>query len=137
MTWVIRSSVFCSSPLARLTIGIHGWIHSLAFWIVVRIAVLGTPTMSSSAWRIAFSRSSVAMSCSGSWKPGRYASLVCWPSISAAVSALRAHSTVGWRVASSAAVVVPHEPAPSTVTCMPETVVTSFCRLGSARIGWY
>ena len=49
MTWVIRSSVFCSRPLARLTIGIHGWIHSLALRIVVRIAVLGTPTMSSSA----------------------------------------------------------------------------------------
>ena len=71
ITWVIRRRVPCSSPLARLTIGIHGWIHSRAAAIVERIAVLGTPTISSSAWRIAFSRSSVATSCSGSVNPGR------------------------------------------------------------------
>ena len=118
MTSVIRSSDPCSSPLARLTIGIHGWIHSLANAIVERIAVVGTPTMSSSAWRMAFSRSSVAIRFSGSVKPGRYDSLVCRPSISAAVSLLRAQMSVGCRGATSPATVVPHEPAPSTVTCM-------------------
>ena len=97
MTSVIRSSEPCSRPLDRLTIGIHGWIHSRAMCSVERIAVVGTPTMSSSAWRIAFSRSSVAISGSGSVKPGRYASFVWSPSISSATSVLRAHSTVGCR----------------------------------------
>ena len=94
MTSVIRSNVFCSRPLARLTTGIHGWIHSLAARTVERIAVVGTPITSSSAWRIAFSRSSVAIRRSGSSIPERYASLVCRPSISAAVSGLRAQIIV-------------------------------------------
>ena len=99
MTSVIRSSDPCSRPLARLTIGIHGWIHSLAVASVERIAVVGTPTMSSSAWRIAFSRSSVAISLSGSVNPGRYASLVWSASISAAVSRAAGpeHRRVPWR----------------------------------------
>ena len=118
MTSVIRSSDPCSRPLARLTIGIHGWIHSFAVAIVERIAVVGTPTISSSAWRIAFSRSSVAIRLSGSVNPGRYDSLVWSASISAAVSLLRAQISVGCRGATSPATVVPHEPAPSTVTCM-------------------
>ena len=71
MTWVIRSSDPCSRPLARLTTGIHGWIHGRACSSVERTAVVGTPTMSSSAWATAFSRSAVAISCSGSVKPGQ------------------------------------------------------------------
>ena len=59
---VIRSNVFCSSPLDRLTIGIHGWIHFVAVSSVERTADVGTPTISSSAWRAASSRSAVAVS---------------------------------------------------------------------------
>ena len=95
MTSVMRSNDPCSRPLDRLTMGIHGWIHSRAMCSVERIAVVGTPTISSSAWRIAFSRSSVAISRSGSVNPGRYPVFVWSRSISAATSVLRAHSTVG------------------------------------------
>jgi hypothetical protein len=49
MTWVIRINVFCSSPLDRLTIGIHGWTHFVAVSSVERTADVGTPTISSSA----------------------------------------------------------------------------------------
>ena len=118
MTSVIRSSEPCSRPFDRLTMGIHGWIHSRAMCSVERIAVVGTPTMSSSAWRIAFSRSSVAISGSGRVKPGRYVSLVWAPSISSATFVLRAHRTVECRAAINAATVVPHDPAPRTVTCI-------------------
>ena len=131
ITSVIRSSDPCSRPLARLTIGIHGWIHSLAAAIVERIAVVGTPTMSSSAWRIAFSRSSVAISCSGSVKPGRYASLVWLPSISAAVSGLRAHSIVGCRGAITDATVVPHDPPPAPSPAWHGTYATEYVRPGT------
>ena len=72
MTSVIRSNVFCSRPLARLTTGIHGMDPLLGRpRTVERIAVVGTPITSSSAWRIAFSRSSVAISRSGSSIPER------------------------------------------------------------------
>ena len=70
MTWVIRSNVFCSSPLDRLTIGIHGWIHFAAVSSVERTADVGTPTISSSAWRAASSRSAVAVSLGLRRKPG-------------------------------------------------------------------
>ena len=106
--------------MARLTTGIHGRTQSLAAVTVVRMAVVGTPKINSSAWRTACSRSSVAISTSGSRTPGRYDSLVWLPSISSAVSVLRAHSSVVWRGASKLATVVPHDPAPKTVTCMAE-----------------
>ena len=63
----------------------------------------------------------MAINPSGSVNPGRYDSLVWLPSISAAVSLLRAQITVGWRGATNPATVVPHEPAPSTVTCIATT----------------
>ena len=133
MTSVIRSNVFCSRPLARLTTGIHGWIHSLAARTVERIAVVGTPITSSSAWRIAFSRSSVAIRRSGSSIPERYASFVCRPSISAAVSGLRAQIIVVCRTARTEAIVVPHDPAPNTVTCMATTYAARPVALDSRR----
>ncbi len=88
---------------------------------VERIAVVGTPTMSSSAWRIAFSRSSVAIRLSGSVNPGGTTRWCGRASISAAVSraARPEHRRVPWR--DQPATVVPHEPAPSTVTCMGTT----------------
>src|SRR5215213_6792498 len=128
ITSVIRSSEPCSRPLDRLTIGIHGWIHSRAMCSVERIAVVGTPTTSSSAWRIAFSRSSVAISDSGRLNPGRYVSLVWAPSISSATVELRAQRTVGCRGAIKAATVVPHDPAPRTVTCIATRYVVPAAR---------
>ncbi len=71
ITSVIRNSVFCSSPLDRLTMGIHGWIHVAAGSSVVRSADVGTPTISSSAWRAASSRSAVAFTFRLSLNPGR------------------------------------------------------------------
>src|SRR6478736_2110559 len=122
ITCVIRNSDPCSRPLARLTMGIHGWIHATASLSVARIAELGTPTTSSSAWRDACSRSAVATSLRPSGSPGRYAELVESLLISSATAGLRAQSIVGWRDDSIDAMVVPHEPAPSTVTCIGATL---------------
>ena len=113
MTSVIRSSDPCSRPLARLTIGIHGWIHSLAVAIVERIAVVGTPTIEQLGVAHRLLQVVGGHQLLGSVKPGRYASLVWSPSISAAVSGLRAHSSVGCRGAITAATVVPHDPPPA------------------------
>src|SRR6202008_2279644 len=76
----------------------------------------GTPTTSTSAPDTASSRSLVARRVSGSVKPDRYDGFSCFSLTAVARSGLRAHSVVGLRPALSAATVVPHDPAPSTVT---------------------
>ena len=118
MTWVMRSSVFCSSPLDRLTIGIHGWIHFVAVSSVERTADVGTPTISSSAWRAASSRSAVAASLGLRRNPADSRRWCARVLTSSATSGSRAHSTVGLRAETSDATVVPQDPPPSTETCM-------------------
>ena len=118
MTSVIRSSESRSRPFVRLTTGIHGWIVAFAASSVSRNPCDGTPTMSSSACATALSRSAVAVSLAASVHPARYVEFVRFSLISSATSGLRAHSIVVWRPATNEATVVPHEPAPSTTTCM-------------------
>jgi len=81
MTWVIRSNDPSSSPLARLTTGIHGRTHGRASSRTARNPALGTPTTSRSASVTAASRSAVARNRGGRTKPGRYPGLVWSASI--------------------------------------------------------
>ena len=141
MTWVIRSNEPCSNPFDRLTIGIQGWTWGRASSSVSRTAWVGTPTISTSAWRTARARSSVASSRGGSMKSVRYLGLRCSVLIDAATFMSRAQIIVSWRRAVSAATVVPHEPAPSTVIFMAHpagrsaSIVRSPRRSGTAPSG--
>src|SRR5687768_5958727 len=118
MTSVIRNSVPASKPFVRLTTGIQWGTEGAACSRTARNPWDGTPTTSTSARDTASSRSLVARRVSGRVNPDRYDGFSCLSLTAAATSGLRAHSIVGFRPALRAATVVPHEPAPSTVTRM-------------------
>src|SRR5207248_10957751 len=96
-----------------------------------------TPTISTSAFETASSRSLVVPRLSGKVNPGRYDGFSCFSLTAAATSGLRAHSTVGLRPALSDATVVPQDPAPSTVTRIGDSLSGRHARTpGSIGGGW-
>src|SRR5882757_7839433 len=114
--WVIRWSVPCSSPLTRLTTGIHGRTYGAACSSASRKPCDGTPMISTSASLTTRSMSEVARSPSVSATSPRYRVLRPLLSMSSATSADRAQMVVWALTATIEATAVPHEPAPSTAT---------------------
>ena len=114
----MRRRVSCSSPFDRLTTGTHGRRWGASSRAVARIPWEGTPITSTSAAATASARSAVACRLGCSSKPGRYCSLRWSSRTWSATSARRAHSVVGALRAQRWAIVVPHDPAPITATCI-------------------
>ena len=115
-TSVMRSSVPCSTPFERLTIGVSGAMWGRASSRTVRMPCDGIPSTTTSAPANASSIDPVARRPAVSSMPARYSGFSWRASMHSARSGLRAQSTVSAFVAAIAATAVPHDPAPATTT---------------------
>jgi len=115
--WVIRMSVFCSTPLARLITG----TSSGSVWLITsatpRTPWLGVTTITASVPLIASARSAVALTAGPSVTSDRNIGLRPSALMPSAISGSRAHNVTSTDFSPrSHATAVPHEPAPITDT---------------------
>ena len=116
ITSLIRLNVPCSSPFDKLMTGTPARTYLLTSFATSRKPSDGTAIATTSTCARAVCKSLLACKASGRTVDPKYAELVCSELISSASSPRRDHSTVGALCEASAAIVVPHEPAPTTHT---------------------